>query len=175
MATRSRFLVISTISSAALLLTIPSSEAQSNTQDKRGPQGQRKNSKVDPAYKPWKWRAGSYAELHKQTNQQQLSSPPPGFPIAVYGTAKFLSGNTSTDAFGKNTTIRLQSGDNYVNVTQWYKAALKGGGWKMTESAPLPGTKFQTLSGYKLGKYCRVQVSHRNEGSEIYLSLKEKQ
>lgn len=156
------------------MLTASSADAQTVAQNKTGTQEKKKNPKIDPAYKPWKWRPGSYAELHKPTNMQTLTSAPPGFPVAIYGTAKFLSGTMSNDAFGKNTTIRLLSGDNYANVAQWYKAALKGGGWELSESAPLPGTKFQSLTGYKVGKYCRVQVSHKSEGSEIYISVKEK-
>lgn len=173
-ASLSRLFLISALSSSVLLLAVPTVNAQQSGANKTAPEGRKKGSKVDPAYKPWKWRAGSYAELHKATAVQQLSSAPQNFAIPIYGTATFSNGMVSMDAFGKHTTLRLLSGDNYVNVMQWYKAALKGGGWQLRESAPLPGTKFQTITGYKLGKYARVQTSQKETGTEIYISVKEK-
>lgn len=159
----SRLLFICTLGGSFLLASMPSAESQ-----------QKKSGALPKGYKVEKWKPGTYAELHRPVSMQELSSAPTTLPIPSYSTATFVSGQTFVDAFGKHTVLRLLSGDNYTSVAAWYKAALKNGGWEMKESAPLPGTTTQTMTGFKMGKFCRVQISKKENGTDIYLSIKEK-
>lgn len=166
----SRYLLVGVV----VVLSIPSANSQQQARQQGQPPSKR-NPKIPREYKPWKWRPGSYEELHSPTAQQTLAMVPAGCAAPVYGAAQFTSGQTYLDAFGKHTVMVLSSNDGYTNVAQWYKGALKGAGWQLRESAPLPGTSTQTFTGYKTGKYCRVQVSKKEPGCSIYISLKESQ